>query len=60
MVIAMIAIGAWIIAVVLLLCILGEIRRSIRELELTMIEFDEATEDMPPAPDPEALRHWLN
>jgi hypothetical protein len=58
MVIALITIAVWIIAVVLLLCILGEIQRTKRELE----QLEDASTDMidrgPPAP--EAPRQWLN
>jgi hypothetical protein len=71
MVIALIGIGSWIVAVVLLLCILGEIRRTKRELELTMIELDEAAGSAGAAgsaadqiergpPPPAAPRQWLN
>ena len=60
--IALIAIASWIVAVVLLLCILGEIRRTKRELELTMAELEDSTADQferdPPAPEPP--RYWLN
>ena len=62
MVIALIAIAVWIIAVVLLLCILGEIQRTKRELEQTMAELEDASTGMidrePRAP--EAPRQWLH
>jgi hypothetical protein len=66
-VIALIAIASWIIAVVLLVCILGEIQRSKRELEETKAEIEAffLMDESGPGPyerqpPPEAPRRWLN